>query len=481
MDARIYQQDNQAAYSADSSRANLINIQAEQELLGALIVSNEAYYRVSEIVSDVQFSDPLHQRIYRRIAALISAGRAANPVTLKEFFEADEPLSLDMTVIQYLVKLMSNATSIINAIDYAETINGLYLRREAVMAGEALINDSLDTAETPHKTAIEAAQDALDKLTDHGGHRQNTRASIGEIARNVIEEMKSPVKHNTVTTGLTDLDKALGGGWPRGELTIIAARPSMGKSAFAASTALKAARAGHEVFLFSLEMQAGAMGARGLSELAYTRDNPIKYSDILNSNVKEHNWSRVDEMGENLSDIPLEIDDQRGLTITNIRSRLRRYINGLDREGRKPDLVIIDHIGKIKAQEYQGQRHLELGAISEALAVMAGDFDVALVALCQLNRAVEGRDNKRPGLGDLRESGRIEEDANCVISLHRPAYYLERMKHDKMEDEEQRLQLLEIVRNTLEANILKQRNGITRPVELWCDMGTNSIGNRGRA
>lgn len=482
MDAKAFQQDKKAAtqiYSRSLSAENLHNIEAEQELLGAILINNEAYHKVSEIINDEHFFDPLHSRIFRCAAKLINSGRLATPVTMKEYFEGSDPVG-EYTVPQYLGILAINATSIINAPDYAETIKELCTRRDAVAAGENLIFNALDTAETPAKTAIEAAQDDLDRLTDHGGKKQNTCASFGDSVIKVIEQMKSPVRANTVTTGLHDLDKALGGGWPRGELTIAAARPSVGKSAFAVSTALKAAKQGNEVFLFSLEMNKEAVAARCLSELAYTSNNPIPYSGILSGNIEPHNWDRLDDMSREYNDLPLEIDDQRGLTITNIRSRLRRYINNLDRAGRKPDLVIIDHIGKIRAEEYQGQRHLELGSITENLAAISGDSQVAVLALCQLNRAVEGRENKRPGLGDLRESGRIEEDANLVLGLHRPGYYLERMKCDSMEEEQERLAELERVKNCFEASILKQRNGLCRPVELWCDMAANCFGNRGR-
>lgn len=466
------------------SRANIIeklhNIEAEQALLGGLLINNDAYHKISDIITESAFFDPLHQRIYSASGKLILAGRQASPVTLKEYFDDEEPIN-GLTVPHYLARLAVCAISIIAMPDYAETIKGLFLRRKAVMAGEKLIASVLNTAQTPYRTAIDGALDDLDKLTDHGGRRQNTRASVAQSALEALEQMKSPVRDNTVTTGLKDLDKALGGGWPRGELTIVAARPSVGKSAFATSVALKAARQGNKVLFFSLEMSKKSLGARCISELAYTRDNPIPYSDILSGSVEQIHWDRLDNVMPVFNDIPLEIDDQRGLSMTNIKSRLRRYITQLDRDGRTPDLLIVDHIGKIKSEQYQGIRHLELGAITEELAVLAGDFNVAVVALCQLNRAVEGRDNKRPGLGDLRESGRIEEDANCVITLHRPGYYLERMKCDKIEEEEERLQGLERVKNVFEAAILKQRNGICRPVELWCHMASNSIGNKGRS
>ena len=169
------------------------------------------------------------------------------------------------------------------------------------------------------------------------------------------------------------------------------------------------------------------------------------------------------------------------MTVTNILARIRRYINKLDREGRQLDLVVVDHLGKIKAKDYVGQRHLELGAITEQLAVIAGNFNVAVVVLCQLNRAVEGRDNKRPTLADLRESGRIEEDSNTVIGLHRPGYYLEREKYEDFDQEIERQEKLKNIKNDFEAIILKQRNGVCRPVDLWCNMATNSLGNKGRA
>ena len=289
MEGSNFTQIKQQAKTASNVEAfyHLNNIQAEQELLGAILINNEAYHRVTDIITDDCFFDPLHQRIFRRAAQLILAGRQASPVTLKEFFDNEPSVIEGLTVSQYMARMCVNATSIINASGYAETIKGLHIRRQAVITGEQLISDALSTDQTTSKEAIEYAQDALDSLTDHGGTRDKTQASIGESALAVISEMKSPLKFNTIPTGLKDLDRALGGGWPRGELTIIAARPSMGKSAFATSTALKAARQGNEVFMFSMEMPHKAVTARCISEMAYTRENPLPYSDILSGRVPD--------------------------------------------------------------------------------------------------------------------------------------------------------------------------------------------------
>lgn len=456
------------------------NIEAEQELLGALMLNNNALDHVNDFLKHEHFFDFLHQRIYQAIKRRILAGQKADPITLKSTFENEEPLG-SITVPQYLGKLVANATSIINAKDYGETIIELFRRREIIIIGEKMSKDGFATEEDiESKTLIEEAQSSLDDIQDHGGNGANTCESLLESAKSVIEELKNPTKHNVITTGLADLDKVLGGGYPRGELTIAAARPSVGKSAFASSSALKAAKKGQEVLFFSMEMGNDAIAARCLSDISYTATDPIKYADIMSGSIDNWRIERLEKAQQAFENYPLTIDEQRGLTVSNIQSRIRKHINKLDKEGHKLDMVVIDHLGKIRAEEYVGLRHLELGAITEKLAVIASTYDIAVVALCQLNRGVEGRDNKRPTLGDLRESGRIEEDANCVIGLHRQSYYLERMKCDSHEDETFRLEALKNCQNQFEAIILKQRNGECRPVELWCNMPTNSFGNKGR-
>ena len=454
------------------------NIEAEQELLGAILINNEAYTRVLDIIDADCFFDPLHHRIFSKSAQQILAGRLVSPVTLKEFFENEEPVG-ELSVSQYLGRLAANATSIINAEGYAERIKSLHHRRQAILIGQDLAAQSYDP-DTPSETAVESAQSALDKLGDHGGRKENTQSSLAAAAANAIEELKDPTQNNTISTSLTDLDRALGGGWPRGELTIVAARPSVGKSAFIASSMMRSAKQGYEMLCFSMEMQKEALAARCLSDFTYTRENTIPYAGILGKRTESYQWDRLERAQKDFADYALEIDDQRGLTVANIQSRIRRHINKLDRDGRQLDLIVVDHLGKIQADNYRGARHLELGAMTEQLAVIAGNFNVAVVVLCQLNRAVEGRDNKRPTLADLRESGRIEEDANTVIMLHRPGYYLEREKHEDFDQEIERQEKLKKIENDFEAIILKQRNGVCRPVDLWCNMATNSIRDKGR-
>jgi replicative DNA helicase len=466
---------------AQPSRELPHNIEAEQGLLGGLILNNDAFNEVNDFLKREHFYDPLHQRIFGAIKKRIQAGHKADRVTLKNVFENEEPLNGVVPVPQYLGRLVVNVSASANARDYGETVLELYRRREIILLGGKMSIDGFATEDDiESKDLIEGAQSSLDKLADHGGVGDNSCASLLESAQSVIEELRNPTQHNVITTGLADLDKTLGGGYPRGELTIVAARPSVGKSAFASSSSLKAARSGQEVLFFSLEMKKEALAARCLSDLSYTANDPISYADIMSNSVDDWRIDRLEKAQQAFVECPLTIDDNRGLTVSNIQSRIRQHINKLDKEGHKLDMVVIDHLGKIRAEQYVGNRHLEIGDITEKLAVIAITYDIAVVALCQLNRGVEGRDNKRPTLPDLNESGRIEQDANCVIGLHRPAYYLERMKCDTHEDENFRIEQLNNCKNQFEAVVLKQRNGACRPVELWCHMPTNSFGNKGR-
>lgn len=455
------------------------NIEAEQELLGALMLNNNALDHVNDFLKHEHFFDFLHQRIYQAIKKRILAGQKADPITLKSTFENEEPLG-SITVPQYLGKLVANATSIINAKDYGETIIELFRRREIIIIGEQMSKDGFATEEdVSSKTLIEETQRSLDALQDHGGSGQDTCRELGDSSAQLIESLLDETPHDCVSTGLKALDDKLCGGWQKGELHIVGGRSSMGKSAFIVSSLLKSAREGYECLCFSLEMTHAALAARCLSDMTYTKDNFISYSNILKKEVESYHIPRLQEASQYFQGLPLLIDDQRGISVSNIHSRVRKYINELDKSGRKLDLLVVDHLGLVKTTSNK-QRHLELGDITDDLATIAKDYNIAVVVLCQLNRSLESRDNKRPELHDLRNSGEIEENSACVLGLYRPAYYLEKTKHDDMDKELDRKEQLKKVQNDYEVHVLKQRNGPLGEVKLSCHMPTNSIGNRGR-
>ena len=455
------------------------NIAAEQELLGAMLINNKALDAVNDFLKTEHFFDPLHGRIFKASQRRILAGHKTTPVTLKSVFENEEPLN-EITVPQYLGMLAANATSIINAKDYGQTILELFRRREIILIAGKMSRDGFATEEDIEcETLIEETQRSLDALQDHGGSGQDTCKELGDSSAQLIEGLLDDTPHDCVSTGLKELDERLCGGWQRGELHVVGGRSSMGKSAFIVSSMLKSARQGYECLCFSLEMTHKALAARCLSDMTYTKDNYISYASILKKEVEVYQIDRLETASEHFQELPLLIDDQRGVSVTNIHTRVRKHINNLDRSGHKLDLLVVDHLGLVKSNSLK-PRHQELGDISDELATIAKDFNIAVVVLCQLNRSLESRDNKRPELHDLRNSGEIEENAACVLGLYRPAYYLEKMKCDDPDEEYARKEQLDAAKNKYEVHVLKQRNGPLGEVELSCHMATNSIGSKGR-
>ena len=265
-----------------------------------------------------------------------------------------------------------------------------------------------------------------------------------------------------------------------GDLTILAARPSMGKTTLGLSVALNAASAGTGVLFFSLEMPALSLGQRVLSDLCFGTD-PIPYTDIRDGRIPGDRLPRLRQAEAKAANLPLMIEDEAGLSVSQIAARSRSAIQRARQNGQTVGLIVIDHLGLVAASDrYAGSRHLELGAITTAFKALAKELGLPVLLLCQLSRGVEGRDNKRPMLSDLRESGRIEEDADTVLLLYREAYYLERAREKDPDKEAERLERLRFVQNVLEVNVAKQRQGATRTVELYVSMPSNAIRNMAR-
>jgi replicative DNA helicase len=264
-------------------------------------------------------------------------------------------------------------------------------------------------------------------------------------------------------------------------MSVLAGRPGMGKSAAASSSLLRGARAGHASLFFSLEMVGEQLGSRMLTDLAWTRQHPIHYEDILHRRTEIINdpaRRRLAVAKDELAKLPVLIEEQRGLTFAEIAARSRKAANALDRQGRRLETIFVDHMLLVHpSARYSGNRVQEVREISGGLATLAKELDVAVVALCQLNRGVEGRENKRPGLADLRDSGSIEEDASLVIFLYRLAYYLEQQRFDDMLAEKARTDALEKSRNSLEFIVAKNRNGRCGTVDAFIDVGANAVRN----
>jgi replicative DNA helicase len=454
----------------------ICSIEIEQFLLGAILCKPGIFSEVVGIVEEGQFFEPLHGEIFGVIRQMIADGRGVSSVLAAQYFNSEAEITKELTVRQYLGRLAASVPSLISAKDYALTVRDYSNRRKLILAGEDLVEAALDPKVGVSEAASEGVQ-RLDEVISSARPGKPTRRSLSGAVADLISALDAGKSEKPITTGLADLDKVIGG-WKKGEYHIIAARPSMGKSALAACTMLSAARAGHGTMLFSLEMTQKAVAARCMSDFLWNSITPLPYSDILKERLDDRQRERLREAAGRFREFPVVIDDQAGLTIAEIAAKARQQAARFARDGRKLDLLIIDHLGKVRASKrYAGNLVAETGEVSNALAGLAKELDVAMVALHQLNRAVEGRDDKHPQLSDLRNSGDIEQDADVIGFLYRPAYYLERAKYDSKDLESQRVEALARRRNDLEILIGKNRNGPCITIEAFIDAPCNAIRN----
>jgi replicative DNA helicase len=462
------------------------NIEAEQALLGAILVNNEAANRVSGFLRPEHFFEPVHGRIYEAAWKLIERGQLATPVTLKAFFEHDAALD-EIGGAQYLARLAGSAVTIIDAEHYGRVIHDLSLRRELIQIGEDVVN----TAFTPSvdETAmeqIEQTEQQLFHLAESGsleGGFQSFARSLDDAVRAAEAAYKRETPLTGVATELRDLDAKLGG-LHRSDLVVLAGRPSMGKTALATNIAFTAARARHRahqeaaggeaggeivdgavVGFFSLEMSAEQLATRVLGEQAGIPSEKLRRGEL-----GPDDFVRVVKVSQELEAIPFFIDDTPALTITALRTRARRLkrTQGLS-------LVVVDYLQLLRpsGRSRQDSRVLEISEITQGLKALAKELSVPVLALSQLSRAVEQRDDKRPLLSDLRESGAIEQDADAVLFIFREEYYLERRQpRPDTPEHEKWLADMERAHNVAELIIGKNRHGPTSTVKLLFEGAT---------
>ena len=403
------------------------NIEAEQSLIGSVLVNNDIIDEISNIVNAGKFFDPVHRKIYEVIENLNNKGMIANPITLKNYFENDSGLS-EVGGVDYLVKLTRFSSSIKQAIDYAKIIHEMFVKRELIFISDGIEDQAKDDqTEKTGENIIEDAEKSLFDLAERGNFSQ-TFMKFNQAVDQTIEmatlAMKSDHGIIGVPTGLTDLDQKLGG-LHKSDLIIIAGRPSMGKTALATNIAFYAAKNMQEnnekgsVAFFSLEMSSEQLSTRILSEQAR-----ISSHEIRTGKASEDTLNRYIETSRNIYDLPLYIDETPAIAISTLSNRARRIkrLFGLK-------LIVVDYIQLMKTNSKRMDgRVQEISEITQGLKALAKELNVPVVALSQLSRAVEQRDDKKPQLSDLRESGSIEQDADVVIFVYREQYYLERKK-----------------------------------------------------
>ena len=467
------------------------NYEAEQALLGAILENNLAYEKVSEFLRPEHFADPVHGRIFEAIGKLTRRGQIADPVTLKNFFESDGTLA-DVGGIQYLAQLAGSVVTIVNATDYARLIHDLYLRRQLIGLGEDVVcaayEHDLDVTATEQ---IETAEKSLFDLATTGqyeGGFQSFESSLTEAVTMAEAAYKRDGRLTGVATGLSALDKQLGG-LHRADLVILAGRPSMGKTALATNIAFHAARCYREerdelgnpvaadgavVGFFSLEMSAEQLATRILSEEAGLPSEKIRRGEL-----KNQDFQKIVAASRTLASVPLFIDDSPALTVAAVRTRARRL-----KRQRGLGLVVVDYLQLLSpgTSARYDSRVQEISEITRGLKALAKELDVPVLALSQLSRAVEQREDRRPQLSDLRESGSIEQDADVVMFIFREEYYVHRREPAIGSDKHLEWQQdMDRVHNLAEVIIAKQRHGPIGKVTLYFEGRTTKFADHEQA
>lgn len=457
------------------------NLEAEQCLLGTLLIDNRSYEKIGDVLKAEFFFAPAHQRIYQAIQTLIDRGQTASPVTLKSYFEKDQDLE-QVGGASYLADLAGSVMSVINVEDYARTIYDLHLRRELISFGNDVVNESFThSLERDAQDTIEEAEARLFLMAETGEATTSfvtLRDSIVKAIELAEVAFNSKGQVTGVTSGLKDIDEKLGG-LHKSDLLILAGRPSMGKTALATNIAFNAARAyalsggkeGAIVAFFSLEMSHDQLTTRILAE-----QSGISGDSLRKGNITEAQFRDFAQAAHTLSHIPLYIDDTPALSISSIRTRARRLKrrHGLG-------MIVIDYLQLLRgsgSRQSETNRVIEISEITRGLKALAKELNVPVLALSQLSRAVEQREDKRPMLSDLRESGSIEQDSDVVMFVYREEYYLSReiptqRDSESLEKFNDRYAIwaerLQKSANISEVIVAKQRHGPIGIVKLFFD------------
>jgi len=467
-----------------SQRLPPSNLQAEQALLGALLANNRAYERVSEFLAPEHFADPIHGRIFQSIARRIEAGQLADAVTLKAEYEHSGVLE-EVGGTQYLAQLLTAMVGIINAGEYGKAIHDAWLRRQLIDVGETVVNNAFGAdPELDGAQQIESAEQSLFQLATEGGNNGGFVAFERALTDAILGAERAFRRAGHVsglTTGLRDMD-AKTGGLHGSDLLILAGRPGMGKTALATKIAFGAAKSllaearaidanavpKAQVAIFSLEMSCEQLATRLLSEEARVSGDRIRRGDI-----GQKDFDKFVEVSREIAALPIQIDDTPAITMSALRTRCRRL-----KRTKGLAMVVVDYLQLMRpsAGTRPENRVLEISQITQGLKALAKELSVPVMALSQLSRAVESREDKRPQLSDLRESGTIEQDADAVMFIYRDEYYLAQRAPKQMGfDSEDKFQTalskwqqdMEQVHNKAELILAKNRHGPTGMIPLY--------------
>lgn len=473
--------------AGESYRLSPHNLEAEMALLGAILVNNESCDRVSGFLLPDHFFEPLHARIYEIASALIRTGKLASPVTLKSFFDNDQTLK-EIGGPAYFAKLAANATTIINAEEYGRAIYELAQRRKLIDVGTELVNEAYDTkVEESSRDLIERAEQTLFEMAETSKYGQGFQP-FGRALTDAVDMAASAYQRDGglsgLSCGLKDLDEKMGG-LQSSDLIILAGRPAMGKTALGTNIAYHVARNykaehladgsvkpldGGIVAFFSLEMSSEQLATRIISEQA-----GIPSERIRRGKITTDEFDRIVEVSRELQSLPLYIDATGGLTIAQVAARARRL-----KRQRGLGLILVDYLQLLTGSSRRASegRVQEVSEITVGLKALAKELNVPIIALSQLSRQVENRDDKRPQLADLRESGSIEQDADVVLFIYREEYYLARKEpRPNTQEHFDWQELMNKVTGVAEVIIGKQRHGPTGIVELQFDASLTKFQN----
>ncbi|MBA3577466.1 MAG: AAA family ATPase [Sphingomonas sp.] len=395
----------------------LSNPEAEAALLGALMQSNPAIDRVADMLTDADFVEAAHGRIFSAIVREHSLGHAANPITLRNYFVDDEGLK-DIGGPGYLAQLTGSGAHVVGIDGFAKQV--LYLARRRRLIGA--LRDAIGSVSQADGTIDQAIADTETALADATDHQRDDDSTAGEAAARVIDAMHED-RHAGVRSGIEALDATMGAIQPK-NLCIMAARPAMGKSSTAISYAIGAAKRGHGVLFISHEMSADEIAERALADMCFGSERRVPFNAITSGNISTDQARELARAQQALAELPITIIDVGSATIGSISRRVRRHKRRFAARGHKLELVIVDYLQLVRPDQREKDRYTAISEVSLGLKQLAKTHDIGLLALCQLSREVEKRHDKRPMLADLRDSGSIEQDADTVMFLLRPEYYL---------------------------------------------------------
>lgn len=450
----------------------LTDVTLERALVALIFADNANIERTGKLTPD-DLTDPTMSAAFAGALDMHAEGRPISLITLKARLEGirldDDRTGLDV------IRSLSLGGAMPAVAEIASRLRSLAVKRRLADTLRNLAQATADESQPLPALAADGIRQLNDYLSDAISEAR-TAFDLHLAAHDFIDWLQTDGDAVEIPTGLAALDDATGG-WHRGQFAILAGRPSMGKSCIALASMLRTALKGYGVLFFSLEMTRQQLVSRALADFAYT-DPAIRYSELKPGRVAEPQVRRLLDAAERFKGLPIVIETRNGLTAGDILAHARRSAEDFKAKGQSLALVVVDHLLKVRpSSRYAGQPVKEIDEISEAMCVMAKSLDVAVLGLHQLNRQVESRDNQRPLLSDLRGSGSLEQDADVVLFAYRPAYQYERQLQDGDKAAEAEMKL-EAVKNSLEIQIAKQRNGPTKTLHFFVDMAANAVRDR---